>query len=195
MDTGELVTLDQLITSARGRRPTPVSVHFVRELTGADAAMLLEPAPLGARPPSILQLRNSHHQLARVLAEGVAHEEASAITGYSSSRISILLDDPMFAELVEYYRENKTAQFIDVQKRLAAFGMSCVDELQERLESDPNKFTRKELKEMAEFALDRSPSATGAGRPGAPVTNIKIEFVQSGDAEKPSVTIDHEPLS
>jgi len=152
----------------------------VRELTGADLELIHNPPPKGIVATPLSRIRNSHHMLARLLASGKKPGEVSLITGYSPSRVSVLQNDPAFKELVEYYSTQVEAKYLDVHERLASLGLSTLDELQERLESDPQAFKNRELLELAEFALDRSVTkearkggGNGAGGPPA----ISISFV------------------
>jgi hypothetical protein len=134
--------------------------------------------------------------LARLLAEGRKSEECSLITGYSTTRIWILKQDPAFKDLVAYYAAQTEAKFLDVHERLAALGMSTLDELQERLESDPDGFKNRELMELAEFALDRS--VTKDSRKGGPQGTppaVAITFVSGngGVAQVPSFAPEDNP--
>lgn len=56
-------------------------------------------------PPAIKRLRESHHRLARLFAQGVRNHEIAEMTGYSRQRVNDLTRDPMFQELVANYRE------------------------------------------------------------------------------------------
>ena len=175
------MTLDDLTNLAIGnaRRPAGQQVHmeYARDLDASDLGLILNPPPKGTLTSPLARLRNTHHMLARLLAEGRGNAEASLITGYSPSRISILRNDPAFASLMEYYSTQVEAKYLDVHERLAALGLSTIDELQERLESDPDSFKNRELMELAEFALDRSltKDSRKASPTGAPA--IAITFV------------------
>src|SRR5438105_3835863 len=81
----------------------PAGPVFVRELTEGDLALLADPPPLANTQRPLVRIRHRHHQLARLLAGGTAAVEASAITGYSQMRISLLQKDPAFCELMAYY--------------------------------------------------------------------------------------------
>ncbi|HEX4500616.1 MAG TPA: hypothetical protein VH187_05500 [Scandinavium sp.] len=59
------------------------------------------------------RIRDSHHWLARAIAMGKRHFEVAAETGYSISRISILLADPTFQNLVQMYRREFAEQDIE----------------------------------------------------------------------------------
>lgn len=183
----DVAVLDELVLgSARGGRKVakPLALEVVRELGEGDLPALQAPQALGSTAPALVAIRNTHHMLARLLAEGRKPQECSLITGHSASRISILQNDPAFKDLVAYYRENVEAQYADVHARLAGLGMTAVEELQQRLEEEPEKFSAREVKEIAEFALDRSiaPKKTaggpGGGGPGSGGLSININFVE-----------------
>ena len=104
----------------------------------------------------VVKIRSRHHALAQLLAEGRSNTEAGLLTGYSASRISILKADPAFAELLAHYSEQQQQAYVNVHERLAALGINAVEELQERLELNPEEFSKKELMEVASLALDRA---------------------------------------
>lgn len=194
-------TLDDLtnlaIGSARGRRAAPLSMSVVRELNAADLELILNPPPQGITATPLSKLRHSHHMLARLLAEGRKPGECAMMTGYSPSRISILQNDPAFQELISYYKDNVEAKYLDVHERLAALGLSSLDELQERLENNPEDFKNRELMELAEFAMDRSLTKEarkgGAQQAGAVVPSVNVVFV--GAPEHQAKVIDLTPTS
>jgi hypothetical protein len=143
--------------SARGRKPTPTHASISRELEDADVQKLHNVAfgDLGSRASPLKKLKHSHHNLARLVADGVREEEISAVTGYSSSYISAIKHDPAFEQLVVYYTEQKGAVYLDVHQRLSTLSLDAVDELQSRLAETPETFQNRELKELAEMGLDR----------------------------------------
>lgn len=97
----------------KGRASRPLTAVVVRPLTEEDLAKLK--VERGVKPPALQQMRDSHHFLARCLALGTRPAEASAVTGYSTSRISILLGDPTFQELLSFYRENTNEKFFNMK--------------------------------------------------------------------------------
>jgi len=145
---------------ARGRKPT-AAVSYVRDLNESDIKALwdLPEGGLGSTTPALQHIKSSHHMLARVLADGKNGNEAALITGYSISRISILQKDPSFANLVQYYKTQVEKCFVNVYERLASLGIDSLEELQRRLDENPDGFTLNQLMELAELTLDRS----GAG--------------------------------
>lgn len=155
--------LDSIIDSvvpphSRGRRAVEVQTTVRRQLNPADIEQLwLQPeGALGSTTPPIQKIRFQHHSLARLLAEGRPDAECALITGYSPSRISILKRDPAVMELISHYKEMVTEVFVNVHERLAALGLNTIEELMERLDTDPDSFSVRELKEVAELTLDRS---------------------------------------
>ncbi len=102
----------------------------VIELTEAD------------KPPTydktvVKRLRDSHHALARAIASGMSLQAASAATGYSPSRISMLQADPSFRELLDHYRRTKEEAVIDVEARFLYAGLDSLQSYMEQLEDDP----------------------------------------------------------
>lgn len=191
-----------------GRRPAPeLIIEIVRALTNDDLPKLTSPDVIGSAPIPLKTLRSSHHQLAQLLARGDQSDaEIALITGYSPSRISILKSDPSFAELLAGYREVREAVFVDTLERMKVLGLSTLDELQERLESAPERWSNRELMEMADLMLVKPKLATPLGQSsalGGLQTNvnpnqaigvaINVQFVKSetpplvieGKAEKP----------
>lgn len=201
---------DGLLGDARGGRRLPSaspSWEVVRPLTADDLPRLSSncpPALRGSNSPAprqtLSQIRHSHHQLAQLLARGTAQVEASLITGYSQSYISIIKSDPTFCELLAHYATQQEQRFVDVLERLRVLGLSSIDELQSRLESEPDGWTKRELMELAELTLIK-PAAAGraglaaSGNIAGGGTNINIQFVSSAAsaASDPSPVIDIEP--
>src|SRR5262245_34162476 len=103
--------------SIRGRPQADLEATFVRELTQSDLTLLDQPRGVFSRP--ISKLRDSHHALARALAAGMKPGEASLITGYSLSRISVLQADPTFRELLEFYRSSTDEIYASLHDRMA----------------------------------------------------------------------------
>ncbi len=179
----EEIATTLVIGSGRGSRrarPThgvPLAIAKTRDLDDGDLANILAPPPAGAQTPTVLELRHGHHTIARLLADGTKQVEISAITGYSQSRISILKGDPAFQELMAYYSTQKEAIYLDVHQRLGTLAITAVEELQQRLDEGPGKMTNREVKEIAEMALDRS-YTKGATQPKTPGgMSLTVQFV------------------
>lgn len=136
-----------------GRQPKEVYVSFERELTEAD---LRAPVTQVQTAPPIKQLRDTHHALARLLATGMGEAEASAQTGYSPSRISILKADPTFQELLEFYRSKGGESVADFRERMAVVGLTALAEIRDRLEEKPEEFNNTQLRELVRDLADRT---------------------------------------
>lgn len=141
---------------ARGKRAVPLRHTYTRDLNEADVLILIENPHRDVTTPSLLKIRTKHHQLARLLAEGVKQAEAALITGYSPTRISILKNDPAFCELIAYYSAMTEQVYLNVHERLAGVGTMALDELQERLEEHPELFTIEQLQDILAKTYDRA---------------------------------------
>jgi hypothetical protein len=181
-----------IVPPGRGRRPAPILYNVTRHLSETDIASLWEGRKDGATP-KLQTLRYNHHLLAKAVASGKSLIECSNLTGLSGPRISDLKNDPAFQELVSYYAEELNEVYIDVHQRMAALGTSVLEELAERFESDPDKFTKRELMDLFTTMADRSiatakggptPQQSVAVSPGGAGLALQINFV-SPQAEAP----------
>ena len=177
-----------LLGSARGgRKPhEELQIEIVRMLGQDDIEVLQNPPAIGAKPPLIGQIRHTHHQLAQLLAKGHNESEASLITGYSPAHISNLKLDPTFQELLSHYQQEREAIFVDVLERMKALGLSTLDEIQRRMEDNPEKISFRELQELAELTLVKGRQQGGGGFGGggsnAPPINLNVKFVGASSA-------------
>lgn len=182
----------------RGRRPAPHAFHMTRLLTEADLAKMWDG---GTQQFSRLKaLRYSHHLLAKAVASGKSLMECSRITGHTVARISDIKNDPAFQDLVAYYADELHQVYVDVHQRMAALGTSVLEELQERFENEPEKFSKRELMELFTTMADRSiASAKGGPNPaqglslagGGNGLALQINFVSpQGEASPPIQVID-----
>lgn len=162
--------LDELGLGLRttGRAALPLTASTGRDLTPEDLALLNSPRESTAQP--VKKLRERHHALARILAQGTAPGEAAIICGYSASRVSILLSDPAFAELVEFYRDGVRERYLDAHTAMSELHIDAVEELRERLEDTPEDFTIGHLLDVAKFSADR----TGFGPSSKTEVNVKV---------------------
>lgn len=176
--------LDELVLGdARGSRKksAPIQMSVSRELTKADLMALVDNAESPQQTQNgggILKIRNAHHQLARHLALGTKLAEISALTGYSPPYISNLKNDPAFQELLQYYESQREAIFVDTAERAKAVSIAALEELQERIDTQPESFKHRELMELAALA----PGVGGNSQKGSPQSaagggDITITFV------------------
>lgn len=129
--------------------------QFVCEASRADVLLLLS-TPSASRARPLQEIRQPHHRLARLLAQGMRPIEVSRQTGYSVSRISMLQADPAFRELIYFYKNAAHEAFIDVHEMAAEISCAALDELRTRLESEPDSFTNAEIMKAAALLMDRT---------------------------------------
>lgn len=151
----------------RGRATKPMRAELGRPLTAEDLAAL--ETERGIKAPPLVKLRETHHQLARLLAKGVKPFEASLITGYEASRISILLADPAFQNLVQNYRGIKDLEFADWSKVAATFSMEILLDLRDQFHENPDAYSPEFKLEILKNLADR----TGNG-PSHKQTNVNV---------------------
>lgn len=155
-----------------GRAAKPVSAEFERELDLDDILSLQEER--GVKAPPVREFRERHHALARLIAEGKKPGEAAILMRYTQSRMSVLLDDPAFKELVEHYRGLVQEQFVDFQRKLAEVSTDALHLLQERLEDKGDEVSDAMLLRIVEVGADR----TGHGPSQKSEVNIKIGLAE-----------------
>lgn len=158
----------------------PLHMEVTRTLGPEDVELMAQPA--GSELPLLKRLRHNHHMAARLLAEGRSNTEVALLTGYAAITVTNLQSDPMFKELVAYYQAQVEVKYLDVHERLASLGMDAVAEIHDRLDNEPDSFTLKDLREVAELALDRS--VTQGARPtgSGPANQITVNFVNPAAA-------------
>lgn len=146
--------------SVFGSRPG-LELEYVGPLTDADIRELSTAVKGGGLQPlenltSVAKLRTSHHNLARLLAEGSTMEVAAIITGYTVDRIAALKLVPAFQELIAFYGMQKSDVEVDVNSRLKQLGIDSLEVLHEKLTDDPDSFKNEELMKLVALTMDRS---------------------------------------
>lgn len=185
LDPGQTLELldDVVLGSARGRgRPGKLEVEVVRALVPADLDELRHPTPVENPNTALVQIKAAHHRLAMTIAEGHDLEIVSLMTGYSPSYVSKIKGDPAFAELLAYYQTQKRQVFVDTAERMKTLGLTTLDELQSRLETEGEKWSKRELMDLAELMLGKGTSSGGDGGRGAsggsgPGVSVSVTFV------------------
>lgn len=137
-----------------GRAAKAVSAEIERELGLDDVASLLEEK--GVQAPQIKEFRERHHALARLIAEGRKPGEAALLCRYSQSRMSVLLADPAFKELVAHYQELVNEKFVDFQEKLAELALDGALILQSRMEDKPEEMSDALLLQIVQVGADRT---------------------------------------
>lgn len=162
-----VMDLDLDTIRTRGRAPAFLTATYVRDLDEADIVAL--GAEQGVKAPALKRISDRHHALARAISSGLPPGEAALICGYDISRVSILQADPAFQELLSFYRDEKDKAFRNVQDKLAGLASDVIDEIQTRIEDEPEKIPMGQLIQLASFAADRS----GNG-PQTSTTNLNV---------------------
>jgi hypothetical protein len=153
-----------------GRPKKQVSFALGAELTERDAEILRETQK---EPITLVHIRRSHHELAKLIASGLKMVEVAEITGYTPNRIAILKADPQFSELVRHYTEIEDqahlASRADFHQRLANLGFDSMEVLHQRLLDEPDSFSATEVLKILEATADR----TGYGKTSTQNLNIQ----------------------
>jgi hypothetical protein len=150
----------------RGRAAVPLSAEFVRELEAVDLELLS--AEKGSSAPALKRISERHHALARALAGGMSKSEAALVCNYDISRISILLADPSFQELMAFYKIEKDRAFRSVQDKMAGINSDALDILQDRIEDEPDKLSVGQILQIITITSDR----TGNGPSSTQTVNV-----------------------
>lgn len=156
----------------------PLSIVYVRDLSGEDLMHLQ--AEVGeasgtdgtlAPRQTLAKIRTRHHNLAKLVADGLKDAQVAVLTSYTPGYIASLRSDPMFRELVAYYAAGAEAKYLDMHSRRAEVGTMAVERLRERLDDDElaRTIATKTLVEIAEFGHGDKLMAKGQGLGGAGV--------------------------
>jgi hypothetical protein len=159
VDIGDMLKqIDQHLPSKPVSNPLVVGDY--RPLTAEDAAIAEQAPAEVVGPPHLVRLRTRHHVLAQLIATGLPDKKVAVATGYSQGRISVLKADPAFKELLAHYMKAGEAVNFDIRSRLEHLALDSIEVLQDRLDTEPEEFSAKELMDMAEMSMDR----TGHGK-------------------------------
>ena len=161
--------LRQSALTRRSARAEPWQVTYDRDIGPDDLVLLANVMRISPDPKAALaKIKDSHHTLAQLLAQGKSPVEVSAITGYSPGRIYTLQADPAFKELLVHYTEVHVAATADIQGQVRHLALAAKQVLMDRLEDEPETFSNKDLKDILTAGLDR----TGHG----PTSNHNINL-------------------
>lgn len=137
-----------------GRKSLDLTVDFVRELSAPDLQLLQ--VERGVKPKPLHKVRDSHHSLARALAQGLSNTEASRLTGYTPSRISVLRTDQLFQKLIDEYSGERRLAEASLLERMTTLSLDVVEEIRSRLDEDPDSLKTRELLDVFTALADRS---------------------------------------
>jgi hypothetical protein len=174
-----------------------LTMSIVRELELDDLKLLLDAPPVGIRPMERVKI--IHRRQAELLASGRKLSEVAAIVGSTPQRLTQLLRDPSFQELVSYYEDQfMTTAMNDAERirtKVTDIAELAADEMLERLD-DPERRRRMSdgnLRQVMEVALDRTVLPPKSTTPvSTPPTKITLNL---GRELRPvdSITIEHQP--
>lgn len=133
-------------------KPVRLPVKDVLPVSSDELGVLFENR--GTKGKRLKSVRRIHHKMARLLAAGVGPVEVAAATGMSTSRVWLLKNDPSFQELVAHYEAEEEERWQEVRDQAEMVGVSAVEELQDRLESEPEKVPTGQLVRIAKLGLD-----------------------------------------
>lgn len=156
------------LSELRGRKQKQLLAAPVRALREADLVVLTsEERGTPARP--IQRLRDRHHAVARLVANGLTNGQISLMTGMDPGRVSVLRSDPTFKELVSDYQKIDAGLQAEFLERATTLSLTAMNNLQEMLEDDENSLPALTQLEVAKFASDR----TGHG-PVTKTSNVNV---------------------
>ena len=187
-DNAPLLLESLSLGSARGGKKQEQAVTFdiVRALTEADLEDIVNPPAVADAPCIIREIKAQHHTLASLIAMGTSGVEISLLTGYSPSYISNIKNDPAMAELIAYYATQEEQRRVDGMRRLHDLGVAGIEELQQRIDSEPEKWTKRELMELVTLGLIAPQKAAlgvgngqGNGNGGGNSLAINVNFVSA----------------
>lgn len=105
-------------------------------------------------PSDLKKLKEKHHHVARLIADGLTQRLVATLTGYSENYLSILLNAPAMIELVELYRIKNGKAIELVTEKLKTVGLKALEKLDDRLDKD--ELDNNELISTAKLGFDRS---------------------------------------
>lgn len=160
--------------------PQPILWEMVRELEESDLPALISVTSEVSQPPAqpLSKVRAAHHSLAQLIVEGKSNIEIGFLSGYSPTYISMLRSDPTFKELVAHYSQNRDKVYVDVLERMKIAGLNSLEELQDRLTNEPEKFANSQLLELVNKLLVAPAAAALGARGNGNAPSISIQFVQ-----------------
>lgn len=107
----------------RNTRGNPYHILTVRPLTEADLPALREKSSPSAR---IQNLRDSHHNIARMIASGLTNVQIANQTGHSLAHASRCRRDPSVIELVAHYRALVTEEWLSEQDQISTMSVAAI---------------------------------------------------------------------
>ena len=152
--------------NSQGKAPRELFLQYVRDISLEDLQTILV-TELGSEHRPLQRIRQVHHSIAMLLAQGKEEVDVSRITGRSPANIRMLKQDPAFQNLLRHYTQMGVQAMADVFQQLSDTGQAALAALQEKLEEDPDSIPDNLKIKIVEVAMDR----TGHG-PSRTVRNL-----------------------
>lgn len=165
-------------TTGRASLPLPGVLSERHLVSGEVEALTAREA--GVKAPPLVRVTSRHRQLARLIAGGAGTTAAANATGLTASRVSILLADPTFRDLVAHAKTELDSAHTGFDKTLAGLGEDAAEALRDRFEEDPERFSNDELIRIVEKTADR----TGFGPKRVEEKNVNVNFGDRLDAAR-----------
>lgn len=142
----------------RGRASRLPTVLSSRPLDAEEVAALGE-REVGTKAAPLQRVSSRHRQLARAIASGLSPSAAGRSVGLSASRVSILMNDPTFTDLVAHSTALKDAAFSSFVEVAAGLATDAAEAIRDRLETEPESLEVDELLRISQVMADRSGNA------------------------------------
>jgi hypothetical protein len=144
---------------AIARAPKLVTCQVERGLLPEDIAQYVDQhgnltTTVKAASKDIRLLREKHHGVARLLAQGIPEGVVAEMTNYTPQYISVLKAAPAMVELIEHYRSSANAAAQHIGEKLRVVADMSLEMLRTRLEADG--LSNHELIATAKLGFDRS---------------------------------------
>lgn len=115
-------------------------------------------AATGLAMPPLKRIRERHQSLARAIAlhPEKSQKQIALEHGIAPGTLSRLCGDQTFKDLVEHYKQDLEVALEDTVAKLSTLSREAIDELQERLDNNPDDLTTGQLIEIVKMSADRS---------------------------------------
>jgi hypothetical protein len=154
----------------RGRAPRRIGAEVVRELTVHDIELINAGGQGQVKQKPLQRLRDRHHAVAKFIAAGRTYREAAVICGYVPERVTSLMTDPTFRNLVRFYREQEDREYVNAMEQLSGLNRDLILLMRERVEDEPEKLKTDTLLEAIKITADR----TGMGPTSTSQQNVNV---------------------
>lgn len=116
---------------------------------------------LGVTPTlgPIRNIRHTHHRLAQLLSMGMNETRAAMLCSYSPNYVSVIKNDPAFAELLAHYSGIVKEEYVDFVSAAKDLSLDMMGRLREFLEHEPERLTPSMVLESLKVLADRSGNA------------------------------------